>query len=119
MAKLTPAIVRLITAPEALGVGVEDSVARILVEWLESECQQLPEASEGELLLRMKDLQIHARGILRFCQLWNAPATRPGAIQLWATQRWGFRLPKGQASLWELLAGATCWRPPRPKRKVA
>ena len=50
MAKLTPAIVRLITAPEALGLGVEDSVARILVEWLESECQQLPVASEGELL---------------------------------------------------------------------
>ncbi len=119
MAELTPALVRLITSPDALGLGVEDCVARILVEWLESECQQLPEASEEETLFRMKELQMHARGILRFCQMWNEPTTRPGAIQLWATQRWGFRLPKGPASLWDLLGKATCWRPSRSKRRVA
>ncbi len=119
MAKLTPALVRLITAPDALGWGVDDSIIRLLVEWLESECQQLPEGPEEEHLLRMRELQIHARGILRFCQMWNAPETRPGAIQLWATQRWGFRLPKGPASLWELLTKATCWRPHRTKMKAA
>lgn len=119
MATLTPAIIRLITAPEAFGRGVEDSVSRVLVEWLESECQQLPEADETELLARMKELQLHARGILRFCQLWNDEATRSGAVQLWATQRWGFRLPTGPATLWELLERATSCRPSRSKMKAA
>lgn len=119
MATLTPAIIRLITAPEALGRGVEDSVSRVLVEWLESECLLLPEAKESEILARMGELQLHARAILRFCQLWNDPATRSGAVQLWATQRWGFRLPTGPATLWELLERATSCRPDRVRMKVA
>lgn len=119
MATLTPAIIRLITAPDAFGRGMEDSVSRILVEWLESECQQLPESTEAELLTRMKELQLHARGILRFCQLWNDPGTRAGAVQLWATQQWGFRLPTGPATLWELLERATSCRPSRPRMKAA
>jgi hypothetical protein len=119
MATLTPAIIRLITAPEALGRGVEDSVSRVLVEWLESECLQLPETTETEVLGRIRELQLHARGVLRFCQLWNDPATRAGAVQLWATERWGFRLPTGPATLWELLERATSCRPCRSKMKVA
>jgi len=120
MALLTPSLIRRITSAEAVFRGLDEPAIRVLVEWLESECACLPETlSDQELDLQVEAILTHARGIARFARLWNDEATRPGAVQLWATQRWGFPLPMGPVQFLDLLQKATSWRPSRPISQAA
>lgn len=113
MAYLTPNLVRLITSDESLFRGLDEPVIRVLVEWIESECEIFREDVAGQSVEeRARDLLKHARGLARFAQMWNNPATRSGAVQLWATQKWGFDLPSGPIRLLDLFQRAMSWRPP-------
>lgn len=113
MAYLTPNLVRLITSDESLFRGLDEPFIRVLVEWIESECELFREKVAGQSVEdRARDLLKHARGLARFAQMWNNPATRSGAIQLWATQKWGFDLPNGPIHLMDLLQRAMSWSPP-------
>lgn len=120
MANLTPSLVRLITSDESLVRGLDEPAIRVLLEWIESECESHRETVGGPSSSdRARHLIQHARGIARFAQMWNNEATRSGAVQLWATQRWGFSLPSGPVRLMDLLQRATSWRPPARPAQAA
>lgn len=113
MATLTPTLVRLITSDESLVRGLDEPAIRFLIEWIESECEAYRESAGGlSSADHAKRLIQHARGLARFAQMWNSPGKRSGAVQLWATERWGFALPSGPVHLMDLLQRATSWRPP-------
>ncbi len=120
MATLTPNLVRLITSDESLVRGLDEPAIRVLLEWIESECESHRETAGGlSAADHARHLIQHARGLARFAQMWNDKSTRSGAVQLWATQRWGFALPSGEVRLLDLLQRATSWRPPAKSSQAA
>lgn len=80
---------------DALTRGLADPEARILVEWLVEQAEQLDESgsSEESLASEVKSLCFRARAIVRFVVLWCHQNQRAAATQLAATERFPWPLP--------------------------
>jgi hypothetical protein len=79
---------------EALTRGLGDAEARVLVEWLVEQAEELSlNRSELDADHEMRRLCRRGRAISRFVSLWCLQRLRGAAIQLAATERFTWQLP--------------------------
>lgn len=103
---------------EALTRGLGDAEARVLIEWLSEQAENLgqnADANEGEEQLRI--LVRKARGIARFVALWFTPGTTGAAHQLAAVERFEWPLPDGTEDPWELMYRVLAWETTQLRQK--
>jgi hypothetical protein len=104
-------LVRHILRDEAVTRGLGDVEARMIVEWLAAQAEQiaLTTASESIAWERVRGVCRRARVIACFCRLWAIPETRGAAIQLVASERLHWPLPRGDIDAGELMEGILAW----------
>jgi hypothetical protein len=90
---------------EAVTRGLGDPEARILIEWLVAQAEQL---SGRETCVQAQGRAVgqlcrKARAISRFVYLWSDPGSRAGACQLAATERFRWPLPTTDMDPCELM----------------
>ena len=79
---------------EALTRNLGDAEARVLVEWLVEQAEELSiSRPQAEAELEMRRLCRRGRAIARFVHLWCLQRLRGAAIQLAATERFNWQLP--------------------------
>lgn len=80
---------------DALTRGLGDPEARILIEWLVEQAEQLQQSltSDEHLATEVKVMCRRARVIVRFVEMWCHTNERGAATQLAATERFGWPLP--------------------------
>jgi hypothetical protein len=107
---------------EALTRGLGDPEARLLVEWLVEQAEQLAATSSGEdrgaealLADRIERLCRRARGVGRFVTLWCSRGGRGGAVQLAATERFYWPLPTATVDPCELMQSILDWEASHPQ----
>lgn len=95
MAVATDPLVRGVLRNDAITRGLEDVEARMLVEWLVDWTELFADVArtEGEAQRLVQRLIRRARSIARFVQLYCTPGGRGAAVQLAATERFGWPLP--------------------------
>jgi hypothetical protein len=100
----------LILEDEALTRNLGDAEARVLVEWLVEQAEQVdlaksPEEATGEVrrLCRM------GRGISRFVSLWSQEKSRGAAAQLAAAEGFAWPLPTPEADSCDLMQAIVAW----------
>ena len=98
-------ILKPILDNELLTRGLGDPEARVLIEWLVAQAEQLAIdiPCPQTVIHLVEQLCIRARAISRFVSLWTNPGSQAAAIQLAATQRFGFPFPKTQVDPCELM----------------
>jgi hypothetical protein len=83
-----------VLSDEALTRGLGDAEARVLVEWLVEQAEELSlNRSEKEADHEMRRLRRRGRAISRFVNLWCLQRLRGAAVQLAATERFSWQLP--------------------------
>ncbi len=89
-----PLLVPILTN-DALTRGLGDPEARILVEWLVDQAEQLASGvvDENHVRVRVQRLLRRGRGISRFVTLWCYHRQRGAACQLAAAERFTWPLP--------------------------
>jgi hypothetical protein len=90
---------------EALTRGLGDPEARVLIEWLVAQAEQIAEevdCSHAQAHL-VAELCRRARSISRFVLLWGNPRSRGAAYQLAAVERFSCPLPVGNVDPCELM----------------
>jgi hypothetical protein len=100
-----------ILGDESLTRGLRDSEARILVEWLVDQAEQLGVRAGGaqDMDRRIAQLCRHARALRQFVELWFRPQGRGAACQLFAVERWEWPLPDCEADPYEVLFNILAW----------
>ena len=79
---------------EALTRGLGDAEARVLVEWLVEQAEDLSlNRADTEAQAEMRRLCRRGRGVARFVSLWCLQRLRGAAIQLAGTERFSWQLP--------------------------
>lgn len=80
---------------EALTAGLEDPEARLLIEWLVEQTEQIARqaASLEEARQQVEQLCHYGRTLRRFLILWCYEKNPGGAAQLAATEKFGWPLP--------------------------
>jgi hypothetical protein len=96
---------------EALTRYLSDPEARLLVEWLVEEAEQLTADDGVEDTVRR--LCRRARAISRFVSLWCYQSARAAAIQLAACERFDWPLPTGAADPCDLMQHILGWESKR------
>lgn len=96
---------------DALTRGLADPEARALVEWLVERAERLGAASADEAEVRQGIRRLCGRGrlISRFVLLWCHRAARGAAVQLAATERFGWPLPTRAMDPCELMQSILAW----------
>jgi len=104
-------LVRHILRDEAVTRGLGDVEARMIVEWLAAQAEQIALTAINEVSAwdRVRSVCRRARVIACFCRLWAVPATRGSAIQLVASERLHWPLPHGDVDADELMEGILSW----------
>lgn len=76
--------------------GLADPEARVLIEWLVWQAERFAQhiSCSEQVLALVEKLCLRARAISRFVSLWSDPAMRGAALQLAATERFAWPLPK-------------------------
>jgi hypothetical protein len=98
-----------ILGDEALTRGLGDAEARVLVEWLVEQAEDLEEGTADA------DAEVHrlcrrARALSRFVWLWCARRDRGAATQLAAVERFGWPLPDdADADACDLMQTIVVW----------
>jgi hypothetical protein len=100
-----------ILGDESLTRGLRDSEARMLVEWLVDQAEQIElRARDPQNLDRsIGQLCRSARALRRFVELWFCSQSRAAACQLFAVERWEWPLPDCDADPYEALQAILAW----------
>jgi len=108
---LAKALVRYILDNDTLTRGLGDPEARILVEWLVEQAEQLAETgvSESAAWKEIERLCRRCRAIGLFVVLWCYQKTRGGAVQLAAVERFAWPLPTTSVEPCELMHAILTW----------
>jgi len=104
-------LVRHILRDEAVTRGLGDVEARMIVEWLAGQAEQVALTTVSEVIAweRVRSACRRARVNACFCRLWAVPATRGAAIQLVASERLYWPLPNGDVDPGELMERILSW----------
>ena len=86
------ALLHLILTDEALTRGLGDAEARVLIEWLVDQAEELARSASPGAAAEVRRLCRRGRGIARFVNLWCG-GDRAGACQLAAAERFVWPLP--------------------------
>ncbi len=91
--------------------GLDDAEARILIEWLVERTEhEFATARDGRRAEReVEQLCRRARGIARFVALWCHECSPAAALQLAATERFGWPLPTDAVDPCDLLSEILAW----------
>ncbi len=99
-----------ILSDERLTRGLGDAEARVLIEWLVEQAEELmrtDRAAEADRAVRW--LCLRGRAVARFVRLWCLDRARGAAGQLAAAERFAWPLPDADADPCELMqAIVTC-----------
>jgi hypothetical protein len=108
---LTKPVWRHILENDALTRGLGDPEARILVEWLVEQADQIIDAGEpeNEVERRVAVLCRRGRAISRFVGLWGQTRARGAASQLAAAERFTWPLPPPHADPCEVMQAILVW----------
>jgi len=96
------ALLHLILSDEALTRGLGDAEARVLIEWLVEQAEELARSASPGATERVRRLCRRGRGIARFVNLWCG-GDRAGAYQLAAAERFVWPLPVTAVDACELM----------------
>jgi hypothetical protein len=90
---------------------LEDAEARILIEWLADRAEALfaKERNRRRAKTRIDRLCRRARVIARFVALWCHERSPSAALQLAATERFGWPLPSGAIDPCDLVSDILAW----------
>jgi hypothetical protein len=103
------ALLHAILRDERLTQGLGDAEARVLVEWLVEQAEDLERRQAGPAAEdEVKRLCRRGRGITRFVVLWGL-GQRGAAGQLAVTERFAWPLPDGPVDLCELMQDIIAW----------
>lgn len=96
---------------DTLTSGLNDPEARLLIEWLVDRAEEISRATStpADSRKRVETLCLRARGIRQFVALWCHHGDRRAAMQLAATERFGWPLPHGRIDPCELLHDILTW----------
>jgi hypothetical protein len=87
-------LLSLVLSDDALTRGLGDAEARVLVEWLVEQAEELSlNQSDADADQEMRRLCRRGRAISRFVNLWCLQRLRGAALQLAATERFTWQLP--------------------------
>jgi hypothetical protein len=111
-------LLRPILDNEALTRGLGDPEARVLVEWLVEQAEQLAEKepSSETIGTEVHRLCHRARGIVRFVRLWCYEEARGAAVQLAGAERYRWPLPSTAVDPCELMQSILDWEAGHPLR---
>ncbi len=104
-----------ILADESLTRGLGDPEARILIEWLVEEAETLALQESGRQAAERKvtSLRLRGRAVGRFVRLWCIDGAHPAALQLAATERFSWPLPKNTVDPCDLMQYILEWESSR------
>jgi hypothetical protein len=95
---------------EALTRNLGDAEARVLVEWLVEQAEDLAQTVPPEQALAQVRLSCRrGRAIARFVTLWCLEQSRGAAGQLAAVERFGWPLPDASVDPCELMQTICSW----------
>jgi hypothetical protein len=108
---LTKPLLNHILADELLTRGLGDPEARILVEWLVDQAEQIADdaASEGAAQKQVEKLCRRGRAIGRFVGLWSQRWARGAAGQLAVAEGFTWPLPPPRAEPCEVMQAILVW----------
>ena len=91
--------------------GLEDAEARMLIEWLveRAEKSYASKVRNEDIEARVQHLCRRGRAIARFVALWCHERSAAAALQLAATERFGWPLPKEAMDPCDLLNRILGW----------
>jgi hypothetical protein len=95
-----------ILGDEGLTRGLGDEEARVLIEWLVEQGDRLVGSAAAADVRR---LCRRGRAIACFVRLWCYEGSRKSAIQLAASERFGWELPTRSADPCELMQAIVAW----------
>lgn len=99
-----------ILSDERLTRGLGDAEARVLVEWLVEQTEDLmKQVNEREAARQVNWLCRRGRSLARFVRLWCLDRSRGAAGQLAAAERFAWPLPQGGADPCELMQTIVSW----------
>src|SRR5580693_8206874 len=98
--------------------GLDDAEARMLIEWLVEQAEAL---SRRDPSARDKTARriMRARGIARFVALWCHERCPGAALQLAATERFGWPLPVREMDACDLMQEILAWESSSPSEPEA
>jgi hypothetical protein len=95
---------------EALTRHLGDAEARVLVEWLADQAEELGERLPAEQVeVEVARLVRRGRTMARFVRLWCLESSPGAAAQLAASERLDWPLPGGPVEAWLLMNRLTAW----------
>jgi hypothetical protein len=108
---LTKPLLSPILANEALTRGLGDAEARILVEWLVDQAEQVTPTGPDDSAARreVEALCRRGRSIGRFVGLWSQPGLRGAAGQLAVAERFTWPFPSPEADPCEVMQAILVW----------
>jgi hypothetical protein len=112
-------LLNLILSDERLTRGLGDAEARVLVEWLVEQAEELMRTAPADEARRaVAWLCRRARAIARFVTLWCGERAWGAAGQLAAAERFTWPLPPAVIDPCELMQGIVAWEagPFRPRQ---
>jgi hypothetical protein len=91
--------------------GLGDTEARMLIEWLVAQAEDLfaQDADEKRVGAEVERLCRRARAIARFVALWCHERSASAALQLAATERFRWPLPAGPMAADDLMHDIVAW----------
>jgi hypothetical protein len=99
-----------ILSDERLTRGLGDAEARVLVEWLVDQAEDLMKrANAKDAATEVRWLCRRGRALARFVHLWCSARARGAAGQLAAAERFAWPLPPAAADPCELMQAIVSW----------
>jgi hypothetical protein len=103
-------LLHLILSDDRLTFGLGDAEARVLVEWLVEQAEELMELVSPEEAARgVKWLCRRGRALAHFVRLWCIVRARGAAGQLAAVERFAWPLPEASVDPCELMQAIVSW----------
>lgn len=98
---------------DRLTAGLDDAEARVLIEWLVERVETFASDEVG-VVEKIEKLCRRARAIARFVSLWCHEEMLGAALQLAATERFGWPLPTAKMDAWVLMQDILRWEADSP-----
>jgi hypothetical protein len=99
-----------ILSDERMTRGLGDAEARVLVEWLVEQTEDLMrQVNDQEAATEVNWLCRRGRALAQFVRLWCQDRARGAAGQLAAAERFAWPLPQGSADPCELMQTIVSW----------
>ncbi len=118
---LTKPLLSYILDNDLLTRGLGDPEARMLVEWLVDQAEQIAAAAPSELAAQeqVRILCRRGRAIGRFVGLWSQPRGRGAAGQLAVAEGFTWPLPPPYADACEVMQTVLVWEAVHPATQLA